>query len=185
MKLIFYFPFLLLFCLATVACKNTASDSGSENTKSNEVESSPSSDLNDCASFLNEILIGFEFSAIAKHMIHTPFKFLGETNLLSNYETVDVNQVNHMVTFHKNPDDPNVMTALVYNIDFKDSNSHLVNNYQKTLIQQIDDAYGEWSEDFSTGYNDAGNYEAEWIFEAGVMLVTVGINFIQVDLREH
>jgi len=127
----------------------------------------------------------FEMSAISKHMIHTPYKFLGETELLMNYEAQDENKVGHFISFHKHKDAPEQMSALVYNIDFKNKNSHLVMEYQQKLIAQLDAVYGEWSESFETGYNTEGNYEAEWYFEAGVLQVRVGTDFITVDLREH
>jgi hypothetical protein len=134
---------------------------------------------------MEQILLGFVMSAISKHMIHTPYKFLGETDFLMNYEAEDENKVSHFVSFHKHHNDANQLSALVYNLDFKKNNSHLVNEYQEKLIAQLDDVYAEWSENYETGYNSEGNYEAEWYFEAGVLLVTVGTDFITVDLREH
>jgi hypothetical protein len=61
----------------------------------------------------------------------------------------------------------------------------LVNQYQEKIIAQLDKKYAKWSDSFDTGYNGEGNYEAEWIFEAGVLKVTVGTNFISVELGEH
>jgi len=50
--------------------------------------------------FLNEILLGYETSAIQKHMGQTPYKFLGETEFVMNYEAQDDNNVVHFISFH-------------------------------------------------------------------------------------
>lgn len=167
------------------ACNNTEHKAVEEHVNSVEQDESPQSQKEGFTDFMEQILLGFEMSAISKHMIHTPYKFLGETDLLMNYEAEDENKVNHFVSFHKHHNDANRLGALVYNLDFKKNNSHLVNEYQEKLIAQLDDVYAEWSENYETGYNSEGNYEAEWLFEAGVLLVTVGTDFITVDLREH
>jgi hypothetical protein len=167
--------------IALSACNNAEQKSSESNSEETEQISSESNHTD----FLDEILLGYEMSAISTHMVQTPFKFLGATDLLMNYEAQDQNQVHHFVSFHKHKDDPNQMSALVYNLDFKKNNAHLVMEYQQKLIEQLEAVYGEWAEDFQTGFNNDGNYEAEWYFEAGVLLVTVGTDFISVDLREH
>lgn len=179
-KILVFGLFLGLTLLSCNSTKNEETDDAPETTID-----VVSTNLLDYSSFLDEILMGYNFKAIAIYMVQTPFQFLGETDVLMNYQTVDGNKVNQMVTFHKHRDDPNVLSALVYNLDFKQDNSNLVAEYKQKLISQLDEAYGEVSVDFSTGYNEDGNFEATWIFEAGVLNLTAGINFIQVDLREH
>jgi hypothetical protein len=178
MKISTFFLIAIITALNLSAC---GSESKAEKTESIEEQKSEVG----FSDFLDEILLGFEISAIHKHMVHTPYSFLGETELLLNFEGQDENLVKHFVSFHKHKDDANQMSALVYNIDFRSNNSNLVKEYQERLIAQLDQVYGEWSDDFQTGYNTDGNYEAEWLFEAGVLLVTVGTDFIIVDLREH
>lgn len=135
--------------------------------------------------FLNEILLGYEISAIQKHMVQTPYKFLGETEFVMNYEAQDDNNVVHFISFHKFQSVPGEMGAFVYNLDFKTSSAQLVGEYQEKLFQQLDEIYGEWSEDFSTGYTENGFFEMEWYFEGGTLRMTVGNDFIAVDLSEH
>jgi hypothetical protein len=163
------------------ACNSSEQKSSENNTEETEQVSKESG----YTDFLDEVLLGYDMKAISAVMVQSPYKFLGESDLLMNYEAQDQNKVNHFVSFQKHKDSPNQMSALVYNLDFKNNNSHLVMEYQERLIQQLDKVYGEWSEDFQTGYNTEGNYEAEWYFEAGVLLVTVGTDFISIDLREH
>jgi len=169
----------LVFALAS--CSNEKSSEQKENKPIKENQNATIG-LSD---FLDEILLGYEISAIQKHMNQTPYQFLGETDLLFNYEAQDANKVNHFISFHKHFDDPLQMQGFVYNIDFKNNNSHLVIEYQDNLIKQLDAVYGKWSEDFQTGYNNVGLYEAEWIFEAGVLFVTIGTDYITVELNEH
>jgi hypothetical protein len=135
--------------------------------------------------FLNEILLGYEISAIQKHMVQTPYKFLGETEFVMNYEAIDEQNVVHFISFHKFQSVPGELGALAYNLDFKNSSSQLVGEYQEKLFQQLDSVYGEWSENFETGYNANGFFEMEWYFEAGTLRMTVGNDFIAVDLSEH
>lgn len=169
------------FLAVSVSCSNEKPSEQKEPTPIEENQKA-SKGLSD---FLDEILLGYEMSAVQKHMVQTPYQLLGETDLLINYEAQDANNVTHFVSFHKHTDSPEQLQALVYNIDFKNNNAHLVMEYQENLIKQLDAVYGEWSEDFQTGYNNDGLYEAEWLFEAGVLLITVGIDYITVDLHEH
>ena len=168
-----------------MACNNNEQNAAEQQERLTEQNQSQQGYKEGFTDFMEQILLGFEMSAISKHMIHTPYKFLGETELLMNYEAQDENKVDHFISFHKHKDAPEQMSALVYNIDFKNKNSPLVMEYQQKLIAQLDAVYGEWSESFETGYNTEGNYEAEWYFEAGVLLVVVGVDFITIDLREH
>jgi hypothetical protein len=179
MKIQLLFAFVTAFLISCTA--STPLDAPND---SNSTTDSISSAVG-LTDFLEEILLGFQMSAIAKHMVQTPYKFLGETELLLNYEDLDENKVTYFVSFQKNFDDPEYMGAMYLSIDFRNNNSHLVNEYQERLSQQLDAVYGEWSEDFSTGYTMDGNYEAEWYFEAGVLTVKVGPDFINVDLHEH
>ena len=182
LKALFFFGACALMLCSS--CSNQPKSAEDQENSINQDENQQG-DKEGFTDFVEQILLGYEMSAISKHMVHTPYQFLGETELLMNYEAEDENKVTHFVSFHKHKDAPEQMSAMVYNLDFKKNNSHLVMEYQQKLIAQLDGVYGEWSEDFQTGYNSSGNYEAEWYFEAGVLLVTVGTDFITVDLREH
>jgi hypothetical protein len=134
----------------------------------------------DFTDFLNEILIGYEISAIHKYMIHTPFESLGEDRGRFNFEGIDENKVNHFVSFESHYE--NIMNAFVYNLDFKNDNSNLVMDYQKKIQNQLQEVYGD---DFETGYDDFGFYIVDWYFEAGSLIFTTGMDFISVEIKEH
>ena len=186
MKSIINAAALFLFVLNLTSCNSDDAKSAEENAPTDEEQQyEPQPMKTGYTDFLEEILLGFEISGIHKHMVQTPFVFLGETDMLLNFSAQDENKVDHFVTFHKIFDEPTRLSAIDYRMDFLEGNSQLVMQYQQNLIRQLDLVYGEWSEDFETGYNEKGLYEAEWIFEGGVLRVTVGIDFIEVLLREH
>lgn len=175
----------LIFTIVATFLISCASGSSVEQTTETENVSSTESTKVGYTDFLDEILIGFQMAAITKHMAKTPYKFLGETELLMNYEAIDDNKVKYFLSFLKDFDAPEDMFGLSLSIDFDDNNAHLVNEYQENLIQQLDAVYGEWSDDFVTGYNMYGNYEADWYFEAGILHITIGTNFINIDLNAN
>jgi hypothetical protein len=167
---------LILLSLLFFGCnqKNTQNDNQTE------IDHTKNHSQSDYFSFVEEVLIGFEMPAIAKHMIHTPYKYLGENEGRMNYEGMDKNQVNHFVSFAKYSGE--TLQVYVYNIDFKNNNENLLMGYQEELRSKLEAVYGQ---DFETGYNEMGNFTVEWTLEGVLVDLTYGTNFITLEVNEH
>lgn len=171
--------FCLLFLLF-IHCKQKDSEKTPSNDNQNTVQTAivSKNSAEKHVSFIEEILVGFEMSAVAKHMVQTPYKYLGEDNLRMNYEGIDDNKVNHFVSFGRYYGDE--LQVYVYNIDFKNNNEHLVNNYMSLIREKLETIYGQ---DFETGYNDMGNFVVEWTLEGALIDLTTGTNFITLEVK--
>lgn len=130
--------------------------------------------------FLDEILLGFEMSAIQKHMVKTPYTYLGEEKGRLIYEAQDENKVKHFISFADFND--NYLTLFTYNLFFEENNTNLVSEYHTKIQAQVQAVYGD---DFDTGYDASDFYVVDWYFEAGELILTMGMDFISVEVREH
>jgi hypothetical protein len=161
-----------------------ASCAGNSETKSEQAEVENLTPENKVTSghtdFLDEILLGFEMSAIQKHMVQTPYTYLGEEKGRLNYEAQDENKVKHFISFADFND--NYLTSFTYNLLFEDNDTNLVSEYHAKIQAQLQAVYGD---DFSTGYDASDLYVVDWYFEAGELILTMGIDFISVEVRQH
>ena len=168
--------FAIISLIALFSCTNSPKESP-ENLDAKEVVDTANVGTTD---FLDEILLGYEMRAIPKYMVSTPFKLLGATDIRQNFEFIDENKAVHFVSFSSWEGDE--LNYFHYGIDFKDNNQNLATGYFQDLQKQLEKIYGL---DYETGYNDRGFFEVEWYFEAGVLLLTLGTDFIYVDVNEH
>jgi len=175
-KLKSFFFVAIIGLIALVSCTN----SPKENNEIFDVKEVVETGNVGTTSFLDEILMGYEMSAIPKYMARTPFKLLGDTDIRQNFEYVDKNKAIHFVSF--NSWEGEELNFFSYSIDFRDNNQNLATGYFQDLQKQLEKVYGL---DYETGYNDNGFFEVEWYFEAGVLLLTLGTDFVSVDVREH
>ncbi len=171
---------LVLLC----ACSET-NEPNTESTSSEQERFKENIPQFEHYAFTEQILIGTSVDALHKIMDQYPYEFLAESEFFINYQAEDKRKVHYFVSFHKNLDDANELVGFALTIDFQKSNSEWVNRYQEMIQRSLDASYGEWSEQFETGYNSAGDFEAEWIFEAGMLKMTVYTNKITVDLSTH
>jgi len=174
----------LLFVLLLCALSGLSSSCKSNTEKSDENievvhESTEQNSKQGFTDFLEEIRIGYLMSAISKHMIHTPYKYLGEDQGRMNYEANDENNVNHFISFVTFNEKE--LSSLVYNLDFKKSNTALVMDYQKKIQAQLQESFGDY---FETGYDDFGFYIVDWHFEAFQVIFTTGSDFITVEMND-
>lgn len=132
--------------------------------------------------FLDEILLGYDLSAIHKYMIHTHYQSLGADNGKLNFEGIDEKKVNHFISFAPNKDDDNQLSSFVYQLKFKNNNENLVMDYQRKIFAQLQEVYGD---DFNTGYDNTGFYVVDWHIECCELTLTTGIDFLSVEVKEH
>lgn len=168
---------ILLGFILCVSCQENAVVESED--KIEQDESIPHSNK-DYMVFVEEILVGFDLDALSKHMVQTPYQYLGEINGRYNYEGQDANKVDHFVSFATYSG--NHLEVYVYNLDFKHNNENLVMEYQQKLQAHLTETYGN---DFETGYDSEGNYVVDWVLKSVQVYLNAGTNYITLEVKER
>lgn len=174
--------FCSFLSLSAFSCMQNKLETKIQNKEINLVEekSAKVENIKEYFSFIEEVLIGFTHTAIAKHMVQTPYAFLGENEGRINYEAIDSNNVNHFISFDTAQND--ALEVYVYNIDFKNNNEHLTSDYFNKLRDVLENHFGS---EFETGYDDNGIYGINWTLEGVLVDLSMGTNFIQLEIKQH
>jgi hypothetical protein len=163
--------------MVLISCSGGTKEIESNENKT-EIQQEKSQTADSYTAFVEEVLIGFPMKEVSKHMVQTPYKYLGETEGRATYEGQDENKVDHFVTFGRYFGDE--LQVIVYNLDFKNNNEKLVMDYQKKLLNKLVELYGDT---YDPGYNEAGNYVIDWVMEFGTVSLTHGVNFVTYEVR--
>jgi hypothetical protein len=178
----FTYGFGLLILVTFYSCKQNEAETTNQSNSSinNETTSKSDNNSSNYFSFIEEVLIGFTHAAIAQHMVQTPYAFLGVNEGRINYEAIDSNNVNHFISFDTAQND--ALEVYVYNIDFKNNNEHLTSDYFNKLRDVLENHFGS---EFETGYDDNGIYGINWTLEGVLVDLSMGTNFIQLEIKQH